>query len=65
MLVWIESSTLKPILVFYIFLYSTLIQFIRGGGIELWLIYGLVQYPFTYLIARKINIKTLEYVKTS
>ena len=45
--------------VFYISLYVTLIQFIRGSGIELWLLYALVAIPINWFLTliNKISYK--------
>ena len=42
--------------IFGVFLYITLIQFIRGAGFELWLIYGIVQFPFTYMLSETTSL---------
>ncbi|WP_159634826.1 hypothetical protein [Sphingobacterium composti Ten et al. 2007 non Yoo et al. 2007] len=38
--------------ILYLYLYSTFIQFIRGAGIEVWLIYGIISFPFIYVISK-------------
>lgn len=43
-----NELTIKSL--FYISLYVTLIQFVRGSGIELWLIYALVAIPMTWFL---------------
>lgn len=48
-----NQITVKSI--FLIFLYITIIQFIRGSGIELWLLYGLVQIPYSMFILKLIK----------
>jgi len=44
----INELTIKS--VFYVSLYVTLIQFVRGSGLELWLLYALVAIPFTWFL---------------
>lgn len=46
--IMINELTFKS--VFYISLYVTLIQFVRGSGIELWLLYALVAIPMTWFL---------------
>jgi hypothetical protein len=45
---------------FLIYLYVTIIQFIRGSGIEIWLIYGILSLPVIYFILKVFNLKTDE-----
>lgn len=44
---------------FLLYMYITIIQFIRGSGFELWLLYAIVSLPFSFLIIisyKKIKI---------
>lgn len=48
-------------LIFLTFMYTTFIQFIRGSGIELWLIYGIISIPFTYILVILKNLTCKYY----
>tara|TARA_B100000963_G_scaffold352991_1_gene367002 strand:- start:1330 stop:2451 length:1122 start_codon:yes stop_codon:yes gene_type:complete len=50
MVIKMNRGKTSAYLIFLIFMYSTFIQFIRGSGIELWLVYGIISIPFTYLL---------------
>lgn len=39
------------------FMYVTLIQFIRGSGLELWILYGLLSIPFIFIVLKIITLK--------
>jgi len=56
MIYQIGKRDLKVMTVFYIFMYITIIQFIRGAGFELWLLYALVQLPFTLGVLKLLNL---------
>ncbi|MEO9954654.1 hypothetical protein [Nonlabens sp.] len=36
--------------IFYLFLYATFIQFVRGAGLELWLLYAAITIPFVVVL---------------
>jgi hypothetical protein len=57
------SGKTSTYLVFLIFMYTTFIQFIRGSGIELWLIYGIISIPFAYMLVmlKKLTFKSRVY----
>lgn len=46
--------------IFLVYLYVTIIQFIRGSGIEIWLIYGILSLPVIYFILKVFNLKADE-----
>ena len=41
----ILNDKINTTMLLYLFLYSTLIQFVRGAGIEMWLVYALISFP--------------------
>ncbi len=53
----ILSNQVRAKSVFLIFMYITIIQFIRGAGFELWLLYALVQLPITYFLIKLLFSK--------
>lgn len=46
--------------IFLIYLYVTIIQVIRGSGLEIWLMYGLISLPAIYFILKLFNLETDE-----
>ena len=56
MLVTLNKNIINPKIIFNLFLYITLVQFIRGAGFELWLVYAIIQFPFTYMLCKKFII---------
>ena len=45
--------------VFLIYMFSTLIQFIRGSGFEIWLVYGILSLPFSWLLISIFRLKNI------
>lgn len=41
----LKSDSINKSLLLYLFLYSTFIQFVRGAGLEMWLIYAFISFP--------------------
>lgn len=56
---YIMNNTISVHSVFLIFMYVTLIQFIRGSGFEIWLIYGLLSVPFIWLVIKIFNLRKI------
>ena len=55
-----SNSKISTYSVFLIFMYATFIQFVRGSGLELWLIYSLIPLPFISVLLKilRLNIFT-------
>lgn len=43
--------------IFLLFMYVTLLQFIRGSGFDVWLLYGVLSLPLSYIIIQFQRIK--------
>lgn len=60
-----KKSFLSPYNVFLIYMYITIIQFVRGSGFEIWFIYGVLSIPFTWIVLNifKLNSYELKLIK--
>lgn len=51
----IINKRLTVLSVFLLYLYTTIIQFIRGSGLDMWFVYALIAFPFIMIIIPLIN----------
>jgi hypothetical protein len=56
---FIERSNISIYSVFLIFMYITLIQFIRGSGFELWLLYGIIPILFIGFLIKFLRLNKI------
>ena len=56
---FIERSHISIYSVFLIFMYITLIQFIRGSGFELWLLYGIIPILFIGFLIKFLGLNKI------
>jgi len=55
---YIKTSNLSVKSIFLTYLYITFIQVIRGSGLEIWLVYGVISIPFVFLLVKIMKLKT-------
>jgi len=59
----INNKNYNGLIIFLIYMYITFIQFVRGSGVELWLIFGLLALPLiiliNFIINKKFNINSI------
>lgn len=50
MIKWVSTNNFSLTCFIFLYLYTTMIQFVRGSGLDLWILYGLISIPLGYII---------------
>jgi len=56
MVLYLKQDILNIKSFFLLYMYITIIQFIRGSGLEMWLLYALISMPFSYLFIKFFHL---------